>query len=284
MSFTRRSLRYVLPFLVPSRSFAVLGVAATIAFPGCRRRTYNESDFQAPAPLTSTKDTSGGSSSTGRPLSSLPRWSIGARVLDAKSESFESYAGDRASLAMSLPVEPVKPLVPRIEAAFGVTLKPLGEARITVLTAPEAGELAKAGLGMQDIEREFASGIQAIPYEVLCVGEAVSTKDSTLKAYYLVVRSAGLVDLRARILAMAKERAGSKPVKFEPEAFYPHVTVGFTRRDLDMEDDGVRKDGRTCKYALAVEGSVGSTPTPAPTPAPTPTPPPTPTFAPTPSR
>lgn len=257
----------------PSHRPAIFSALSAFPFllalvhPACRGRTNNETDDQAKerAPVSTTKDTTGGSESTARPLSSLPRWSIGARVLEAKSEAFKSHAGGTAYLAMALPLEPVSPIVPKIESAFGVKLKTRGEAHITILTPPEAGELAKAGLGMKDIEKAFASEVQAIPYEVLCVGEAVSTKDAKLKTYFLVVRSPGLFDLRARVLERAKERAGGKSVRFSPEAYYPHVTVGFTQRDLHIDGDGVRKDARTCKYALEVEGGPAATTTPTPT-------------------
>jgi hypothetical protein len=36
---------------------------------------------------------------------------------------------------------------------------------------------------------------------------------------------------------------------FTPNHFYPHITLGFTKRDL-YEQDGVKKNSDTCIYPL----------------------------------
>ena len=66
------------------------------------------------------------------------------------------------------------------------------------------------------------------------------------KTYFVVVKSDGLLELRTKI-QKAFVAAGGSAADFLPENFYPHITLGYTKRDLHYEE-GIRKDDSSCKY------------------------------------
>jgi len=44
---------------------------------------------------------------------------------------------------------------------------------------------------------------------------------------------------------------GGEPVKFLPAKYFPHITLGFTKRDLHESDD-VKKDRNSCVFDIKV--------------------------------
>lgn len=61
---------------------------------------------------------------------------------------------------------------------------------------------------------------------------------------YLVVQSPDLVE-RRKALRNQFERNGGRTGDFDADRFFPHITVGFTGRDLH-ESDGVIKNNDSC--------------------------------------
>ncbi|RKP24016.1 hypothetical protein SYNPS1DRAFT_30214 [Syncephalis pseudoplumigaleata] len=85
--------------------------------------------------------------------------------------------------------------------------------------------------------------------------------DPSMEVYYLVVESAGLVAVREAIARLFRARGG-RPSDFCATAFWPHITLGFTDRDLFVED-GVFKDRTTCWARIRF---AAAPPTPSSTP------------------
>ena len=83
--------------------------------------------------------------------------------------------------------------------------------------------------------------IQASKFKVVCLGRG--TKDD-MSTYYVVVKSEDLLNIRKEIETLFIKKGGEKR-KFRAENFFPHITVGFTKRDLH-ESDGVIKDETSC--------------------------------------
>ena len=150
---------------------------------------------------------------------------------------------------MKLPFEPAQELRLRLEDRLGSPLKNRGEAHVTVITPVEFAVL-KPVMSLDEIAElansQMPSRHRAKP---ICVGEGRATVDGNLEKTYFVVLSAPSL-LRVR-QAIAKEfiAKGGRSDAFIPDDFYPHVTLGFTKRDL-FESDGVIKDEKTCVYSL----------------------------------
>jgi 2'-5' RNA ligase len=159
--------------------------------------------------------------------------------LEVKQSHFEPHPN---YLSMSLTYAPVAELLRSLEANLAVSLKNRGEAHVTVLTPPEF-DILKTKLTMDEInEIANQNAIQSSDLNFLCVGEAVNRQE--MKTYFLVVRSENLLKIRQAIQNLYRSRGGLK--KFEATHFYPHVTMGFTERDLHEEGDGVVKNENSC--------------------------------------
>lgn len=69
-----------------------------------------------------------------------------------------------------------------------------------------------------------------------------------IKTYFLVVGSPALLAIRKKISKLFVEKGGQAK-DFVADNFFPHVTIGFTQRDL-FESDGVVKDATSCILPL----------------------------------
>jgi 2'-5' RNA ligase len=144
-------------------------------------------------------------------------------------------------LSMSLKTEPAAKARKELENQQKLTLKNRGEAHITVITPPEF-EILKTHVSIQDIDQIAKKrDIQHSDLKIRCVGKG-ETKDH-LATYFLVVASKNLLHIRQDVEKIYKVRGGKGD--FQSAHFYPHITLGFTARDLH-EADGVIKDERSC--------------------------------------
>jgi hypothetical protein len=152
-------------------------------------------------------------------------------------------------VGMKVPYEPIAELKKKVEARQGVTLQSRGEAHITVVTPPEMNVL-RTRLSLEQINSLIArSNIQATKIQVDCLGRGqLKQGNKTLATYFLLVKAPGLFQIREK-LRQQFVTAGGDPQAFVVDRLRPHVTVGFTERDLHAED-GVIKDSRSCLYRL----------------------------------
>lgn len=152
-------------------------------------------------------------------------------------------------LSMELNYKPSEQLRLELEKDLGKTLKNRGEAHITVLTPPEYNAL-KSKITIQEInEIALANQIQQSAVKPICVGAGESKNNNALKTYYVVVDAQNLLKIRKEIAETFANRGGD-PEKFDAENFYPHITLGFTDRDLHQESDGVIKNSDSCRYKI----------------------------------
>ncbi len=128
------------------------------------------------------------------------------------------------------------------------------EAHITVITPIEyRDQLEKAGLTINRIN-EIANKIMKIQesdFEVVCLAEGIGKK-GTLRpgirdfTYYFVVKSRALMKIRKAIeVELRKKKYKRIKEKFNPYSFHPHITIGYTHKDLHLEH-GVIKSPMTC--------------------------------------
>lgn len=154
-------------------------------------------------------------------------------------------------LAMTVNYDAVKPLFVELEKRVGSKLKHRGEAHITVVTPVEYHQILKPFLSMQTINN-IAKNIQASIFSALCIGSyETQLKQQNEQTYYVVVKSDDLNSIRQGILH-AFVKAGGKEKDFNVKAFYPHITLGFSTRDLHLSD-GAKKDYHSCTYPISVQ-------------------------------
>lgn len=127
-------------------------------------------------------------------------------------------------------------------------LRNRGEAHITVITPVEYSTTLRRFVTMKDIRAIAAQvDVQRLRYDIVCLGRGQAHNDVV---YFLVVKSRDLVEIREKILDLFVKKGGN-PRLFDPENFYPHITVGFTQNDLH-EKDGVIKDNKSCVSEIRI--------------------------------
>ena len=145
-------------------------------------------------------------------------------------------------LAREVSYPPVAMVRDQVHHRLGITLKDRGEAHITVVTPPELAKL-QPRLSLDDINKIAKKRkIERSKFDIVCLGEG---QKEVLRTFFIVVNSPELVQLRHEI-SRAFQKKGGKPDDFEPAHFFPHITVGFTERDLH-ESDGVIKNRGACE-------------------------------------
>ena len=156
----------------------------------------------------------------------------------------ESHIGPGAFdtyLVQGVPLKPVYEIYEKLAGSGTKKLINRGEAHITVITPPEYNEILKPYISMQEIERMAAvRNLQSFRFKVVGIGRAEAKIESkTEETYYLIVDSKDILEFRKSVFELYKKKGGAAS-RFDPCHYYPHITVGFTARDLH-ESDGVKK-------------------------------------------
>lgn len=147
-------------------------------------------------------------------------------------------------LAKNINFKPVNSLKKSVENECFIRLKDRGEAHITVINPLEYLVL-KDFIAMDEINNLFSKKVQEAEFKAICLGMGEKVINGKLeKTYYLVIDSEKLKQLRHEIKQIFVARGGISE-SFQPEKYYPHITVGFSLRDLHMED-GIIKDKNSC--------------------------------------
>ena len=154
--------------------------------------------------------------------------------------SFDNY------LIQNIQFNPIKDLYSSLEKYVEKKLINRGEAHITVITPVEYDKIFKNYLSMNEIEEiALNNNIQEAKFSIVCLGRGQAEIDGKLEqAYYLVIKSQDLLNIRKKIFDFYLEKGGESS-KFDPEGYYPHITVGFSKRDLH-ESDGIKKGKNSC--------------------------------------
>ncbi len=152
-------------------------------------------------------------------------------------------------LSMNLPYEPFTQIRNQLESMMEKKLINRGEAHITVITPPEFSIL-KSKMTIHEINQiAIDANLQKTKYQPLCIGLGEKKINDRLEQTYFVVVSADpLFAIRQKISDLFISRGGDR-LSFKSEVFYPHVTLGFTLKDLHYED-GIIKDATTCRFDL----------------------------------
>ena len=133
------------------------------------------------------------------------------------------FVENKSHLAMNVYYPAVEKIRQRLENEIGYPLKNRGEAHITILTPLEYGKLKN---------KISTDEIQTFQFRPVCIGRGKAHIEGHPEfTYYIVVDSPDLVKFRKKITTV--------------ENYYPHITLGFTKRDLHFED-GVIKNTSSC--------------------------------------
>lgn len=152
--------------------------------------------------------------------------------------------------AMNIDASAIEPLKEELQQRFHTPLKSRGESHITLITSPEM-KVLRTKLTPKEINALVKPKIQSSRFDIVCVGKGeVKQGNRELATYYLVIRSEDLMNLRIEILKAFQAKGGSSE-DFLVAKYHPHITIGFTDRDLH-EADGVIKDTRSCIIPTSV--------------------------------
>jgi hypothetical protein len=156
-----------------------------------------------------------------------------------------NFIENKSHLAMNINYAPVAQIRQNIESQIHYELKNRGEAHITVLT-PIEYEILKDHLSMAEINSLVVrEGIQKSSFKPLCVGRGrLQIDGKEEETYFIVVESQDLKNLREKIREAYVAKGGSVG-DFKADIVYPHITLGYSKRDLHFED-GVIKDEHSC--------------------------------------
>ena len=162
--------------------------------------------------------------------------------IDTDPKSFKN------ALALNVFYPPIKNFRPVIEKKIGKPLKFLtawkaeGEAHVTVITPPEFVNTLRHHLTMDRIHKiALEHQIQKADMKVLGIGSGTKKLDGIpQETFFVIVDSERLRKTRYAIY-LEFIANGGKPTDFDPASFYPHITIGYTERDLH-ESDGIIKN------------------------------------------
>ena len=188
---------------------------------------------------------------TGTPLASSSVMEISAEALRAADFIYHQAKTPFGSyLALNLEFKPYNDLRLLLEKELGVTLIHRGEAHITVISPIEFDQVLSRKISIDKINTlALKLNLQKSGFRLHCVGRGeAKVNEKFEKTYYVVVESKDLFEIRKKIHS-AFIQAGGDPKKFDPMNYYPHVTLGFTLKDLHYED-GIVKDAKSCIYPL----------------------------------
>ncbi|CAO0799051.1 unnamed protein product [Mucor circinelloides] len=177
---------------------------------------------------------------------------INKKVLSTKKIPFQPHpAGNASWLGMNFDFQYVKPVFDILNSTQ-VPLLNRGESHITVISPPEFGVLATAGMTIDQVNQiALTEKIQSSKVKIVCLGkEDVNGKI----VYQLIVSAPNLVNIREKVFQLFVKQGGNTAL-FDPSAFWPHITVGFTSGDLFIQD-GVYKGANVCYRPISLKSKV----------------------------
>lgn len=120
-----------------------------------------------------------------------------------------------------------------------------GEAHVTIITPPEYNFKLKPYVSPKAINRIAQDyDIQSADVRVLGIGSGKKSFNGEIgETFFIIVESSKLRQIRHAIYKEYLKNKGpvSGPNAFNPNQFYPHITIGFTHDDIH-ENDGLIKD------------------------------------------
>jgi 2'-5' RNA ligase len=182
---------------------------------------------------------------------------LSSQIHKGTSVAFVPHQGNGpmdSYLIMNLPFGPMEDLFKQVQDQTVEKLSNRGEAHITVVTPIEfSQELKPYGVKIEQINKLAQKmKIQNAKFDITCLGMGeAQLSGKAEQTYYVVVKSPELGKIREQVQKLVRKSDQGKS-RFKAEAFYPHITLGFTKRDLH-ESDGVIKDSQSCIASLTTK-------------------------------
>ncbi len=166
-----------------------------------------------------------------------------------KNEQVEFIAHSNY-VAINLNYAPVESLLNQLKEELKLKLLSRGEAHITLITPIEFNKALAQKLKISELnELAKEMDIQDSSFEVICLGRGEKViRDEKESNFFVVTKSDKFLEYRKKVEELFIKKGGKEGL-FLPDHFYPHITVGFTKRDLH-ENDGVIKDAKSCYASL----------------------------------
>ncbi len=159
----------------------------------------------------------------------------------------------QAALAMNVAYEPVLELRKKIEnqlygknkLKYLTSWEAAGEAHITTITPVEYQNCMWSHkrkikiLHISEIEKiAIKHQIQKLDLKFHGVGSAgknFNSKKNLDHTYYVIVQSENLLRIRKEVFTRYLKQGGDKNC-WDPEFFFPHITIGYTHKDIHYPD------------------------------------------------
>ena len=177
---------------------------------------------------------------------------ISPQILVSTSVPFISHSGPGAfdnALAMNIPYQPVAMVRHQLSALLNYNLSAFkgwnaqGEAHITAITPPEYSILGRYVSIYKMNEIAAKNSIQNSDFQILGMGSGFLNVNSNIQSTcFLIVNSLNLLSIRKQIYNEYLRNGGPEG-SWNPLHFYPHITAGFTLRDLHEQDGVIRNKG-----------------------------------------
>ncbi|KAJ9530140.1 hypothetical protein QJQ45_023423 [Haematococcus lacustris] len=186
-----------------------------------------------------------------------PLFRVDKQALDGSKVAFtprvfgnatNKYAGSWLGFQLSWAL--YEPIFAQLNSTAGVApLVNRGDVYITTISTAEYAVLSSlSSITIQDINAiAMASDIQASSFVPHCVArfrKSLVTPAVVDEAYNVPASSADLVAIRQRVSDLY-QMLGGEPGMFNPTSFLPHITLGFSRRNMG-DADGVFKGENAC--------------------------------------
>jgi 2'-5' RNA ligase len=173
-------------------------------------------------------------------------------ILNSTYIKFEPHTGEPDSfenaLALNIEYSQFKYIRDLIKAETGQALKfltswmPEGEAHVTTISPPEYKDTLRHFISMKRIN-EIARDlyIQNSDLKILGIGSGKAKVAGNIEeTFFIIVDSKKLRSIRHTIYNEFVAKGGN-PSAFDPTWFFPHITIGYTEKDIH-EHQGLLKD------------------------------------------
>ena len=163
---------------------------------------------------------------------------------------FETHSN---ALALNVVYAPIKELRKSIKQTlnyrddlnFLKAWSPNGEAHVTVITPPEYEILSKNNiLNIEEINKIAENNhIQGSHLKVFGIGHGKKFTGTPQEeeTFFVLVDSQELRFIRTKIYEAFVNKGGNKN-EFDPNWFFPHITIGYTKNSDIHEQEGVLKN------------------------------------------
>jgi len=185
-------------------------------------------------------------------LASSLAWSADTIKISKSIESLDGrpyFQSHEDWLGLPLNFAPIEEVRKELEKKIGRTLNSKGEAHVTVITSPEwrtLGQYLKMDVLDGLVVKEKMMGAKI---KVKCLKKITATVNGKVEeSWFVSLEAPELKEYRNEVWRRYVA-AGGLPEDFDWKRWHPHITVGFTAKEVHDEDK-VTKEKSRCEIDL----------------------------------